>query len=353
MDAQGSRRRTARPVLIALALVAVALVVLRLALPTLVKNYLNDQLADMGDYRGHITDVDIAIWRGSYALNQMNIVKIDNSVPVPFFEVDSIDLSISWQALIKGAVVAEVDFFNASLHFVDGGETGSQAGQGTDWEEALQQLAPIRIDRLSFHDSSIEFHNFQSEPSVHLTVTDLQATFTNLTNADRSEQPVYADFDLSGTVLGHAALQAGGSLDPLGDFRNFRFEVQVSEIDITYLNDLTEAYGRFAFESGTGDFVMEPEATDNQLSGYAKPLLDNVQIFDLEEDLEKGLLQAGWEALVGGLGRIFRNQPRDRIASQVDISGDLDQPDISPWQSFVSILRNAFVEAYEARFERE
>lgn len=148
-------------------------------------------------------------------------------------------------------------------------------------------------------------------------------------------------------------MQAGGSLDPLGDFQNFRFEVQVSEIDITYLNDLTEAYGRFNFESGNGDFVMELEATDSQLNGYAKPLLDNVRIFDLEEDMEKGLLRAGWEALVGGLGRIFRNQPRDRIASQVDISGHLDQPDISAWQAFVSILRNAFVEAYEARFERE
>lgn len=353
METQGSRRRVPRYVLIALVLVAVALVALRLALPTLVKNYLNGQLADMGDYRGHIADVDIALWRGAYSLNEMNIVKMDDSVPVPFFEVDTIDLAVSWRALLKGAVVAEVDFFNAGLHFVDGGESGSQAGQGTDWEEALEQLVPIRIDRLSFHDSSIEFHNFQSEPNVHLTVTDLQATFTNLTNADRSEQPVYADFELSGTVLDHATLQAGGSLDPLGDFQNFRFEVQVSEIDITYLNDLTEAYGRFNFESGNGDFVMELEATDSQLNGYAKPLLDNVRIFDLEEDMEKGLLRAGWEALVGGLGRIFRNQPRDRIASQVDISGHLDQPDISAWQAFVSILRNAFVEAYEARFERE
>ena len=143
---------------------------------------------------------------------------MDDSVPVPFFEVDTIDLAVSWRALLKGAVVAEVDFFNAGLHFVDGGESGSQAGQGTDWEEALEQLVPIRIDRLSFHDSSIEFHNFQSEPNVHLTVTDLQATFTNLTNADRSETGVRR-FELSGTVLDHP-LQAGGSLT-LGDFQNF------------------------------------------------------------------------------------------------------------------------------------
>lgn len=353
MTAERTQRHRTRYVVTALILVGIVLVILRVAMPALVKNYLNDQLADMGDYRGHIADVDIAIWRGAYSLNDMSIVKYDNAVPVPFFEVQAIDLSVSWRALLKGAVVAEVDFFNANLNFVDDEETGTQAGQGTDWEDVLEQLVPIRIDRLSIHDSSIAFHNFQSDPEVHLTVTDLQATFTNLTNADRSEEPVYAGFEIHAVALDHAALYAGGRLDPLGDFRNFHLEVQVNDIDITHLNDLTEAYGRFTFESGNGDFVMELEANDNQLSGYAKPILDNVQVFDIEEDLEKGILRAGWEALVGGLTRIFRNQPRDRIASQIDISGDLDQPDVSTWQAFISILRNAFVEAYEAQFERE
>jgi hypothetical protein len=98
---------------------------------------------------------------------------------------------------------------------------------------------------------------------------------------------------------------------------------------------------------------MELEAKDGQLSGYAKPILNNVVIFDLKKDLEKGVFSAAWQAIVGGLGQVFRNQPKDRIASQIDIRGSLDQKNISVWQAFVSILHNAFVEAYEARFERE
>lgn len=43
--------------LIGLASLVALLVTLHLALPYLVRDYLNDRLADMGDYRGQITDV--------------------------------------------------------------------------------------------------------------------------------------------------------------------------------------------------------------------------------------------------------------------------------------------------------
>lgn len=62
----------------------VVLVALSIALPYLVRNYLNDKLANMGDYRGHVTDVDLALWRGAYKINGLEIIKVDGKVPVPF-----------------------------------------------------------------------------------------------------------------------------------------------------------------------------------------------------------------------------------------------------------------------------
>jgi len=345
-------RRT-RYVAITLVLIIAAAIGLRLALPSLVKNYLNETLADMGDYQGHIADVDIALWRGAYVLRDMEVVKINKAVPVPFFEADNIDLSISWYALFRGAVVAEVGFVDAQLHFVDGDEKESQSGAGTDWRAALQQLVPIRIDRLDIHNGTLHFHNFGSDPEVHLVLTELQGGFTNISNADRSENAVHAGFHLEGMMLETAHATLEGNLDPLGDFHDFVIDLKITDIELHRINDLTEAYGNFDFEDGRGDFIMELEAEDAQLTGYAKPLLDNVVVLDLEKDFEKGVLSGAWEALVGGLGRIFRNQPKERIASQIEIRGSLDQQDISAWQAFTSILRNAFGEAYEARFGRE
>lgn len=338
---------------VVIAIVTVALIGLRLALPNIVKDYLNGQLSDMGDYQGHISDVDIALWRGAYALHGVEVTNVSEVVPVSFFETDIIDLAISWRALLHGAVVAEVDFINPELHFVDGDEGESQSGAGTDWRAALQQLVSIRIDRLDIHNGTLHFHNFQSDPNVHLVLTEMASHFSNLSNTDRSENAVQADFQLEALALESARVTLDGHLDPLGDFRDFDISMKIIGIELQHINELTEAYAKFSFESGTGDFIMELEATDGELVGYAKPLLDNVAIFDLEKDLEDGVFSAAWEALVAGLGRIFRNQPKDRIASQIEIRGNLDQQDISTWQAFISILRNAFGEAYEARFGRE
>jgi len=338
---------------IAVLVILVAAVALRLALPSLVKDYLNDKLSDMGSYRGHITDVDIALWRGAYSLHDMAVVKVDDQVPVPFFEASAIDLAISWRALFRGSVVAEVDFIEPALHFVDTDSGDAQSGAGTDWRQAIQQLVPIEIDRLDIHNGELHFHNFNSNPPVHLILTELAGGFTNLTNADRREEQIPARFHLAGLVLGDAQLTVEGKLDPLGDFRDFSFSMKVTDIELSRINDLTEAYGNFDIESGNGNFIMELEASDGELSGYAKPLLDNVVVLDLEKDLEKGIFSAAWEAVVGGLGRIFRNQPTDRIGSQIEIRGNLDRQDISTWQAFLSVLRNAFVDAYEAQFGRE
>lgn len=335
-----------------LALLA-AVIGLRVALPSLVKDYLNDRMATMGDYRGHIADVDIALLRGAYSLHDAELVKVDDNLPVPFFEADTIDLSVSWRALFRGAIVAEVDFIAPDLHFVDAENGEDQTGTGTDWREAVQQLVPIEIDRLGIHDGSLHFHNFNSDPAVHLALTRLEGQFTNISNTDRNEGPIPARFTLEGLMFENAGVELAGNLDPLGDLRNFIIAMRIDDIDLSQFHDLTEAYGNFDIESGNGSFVMELEATDGELTGYARPLLDNVVILDLEDDLEEGVLSSAWEAVVGAFGRIFRNQPRDRIASQIEIRGNLDDQDVSAWQAFLSVLRNAFVEAYDEQFGRE
>ncbi|MBE1188210.1 hypothetical protein IH740_25245, partial [Escherichia coli] len=117
-----------------LAALLLLLLALHLALPYLVRDYLNGKLADMGDYRGHIADVDLALWRGAYRIDGLSIVKDNGKVPVPFLDAPSIDLSVSWQALWDDhAVVARVVFERPQLNFVDAGgdRDASQTGAGT------------------------------------------------------------------------------------------------------------------------------------------------------------------------------------------------------------------------------
>jgi hypothetical protein len=126
-------------------------------------------------------------------------------------------------------------------------------------------------------------------------------------------------------------------------------------VDLTKLNDFANAYGKFDFAKGTGDLVMEVEATNSQLDGYIKPLLHDVEVFNFEQDVkneDKGFFRGIWEAVVGGGEEVLQNQSKEQFATRVELSGSTKNADVSPFQAFIAILRNAFVEAFSARFER-
>lgn len=159
------KRRYSWP-LTTLAGLLVLLLVLHLSLPWLVRDYLNGKLADMGDYRGQIADVDLAWWRGAYKINGLTIVKTTGKVPVPLLDAPVIDLSVSWHSLwYDHAVVGEVTFLNPELNFVDGGsKQASQTGQGTDWRQQLEKLLPITLDEVHIDNGTLTFRNFNSNP---------------------------------------------------------------------------------------------------------------------------------------------------------------------------------------------
>src|SRR5690606_3839461 len=126
------------PLWILLALVAF-LIVLHTALPHLVRNYLNDKLADMRDYRGHVEGVDLAGWRGADRLGGLLIAKRDMPVQALLRGAPLLDSAVGWRERWRiQAVVAVVVSEQPKLNCVDGGERGgSKPGVGGDWRDQL------------------------------------------------------------------------------------------------------------------------------------------------------------------------------------------------------------------------
>lgn len=336
--------------------IALLLLIVHLALPYLVLNYLNDKLADMGEYRGHVDDVDLAWWRGAYRADGVLIEKKNEEVQAPLFTAPTIDIGLSWRALWEEqALVGEVTLEQPQLNFVDGEDTGdSQTGEGVDWRERLEELTPFTLNELRVVDGQLSFRNFESDPQVHLYANAINASLYNLTNTADGQGRV-ATFEGTAKFLNHAPMEATANFDPYTNWEDFEVNLRVTGVDLTKLNDFSNAYGNFDFAGGTGDLVMEVEANDSELSGYIKPLLHNVDVFNFEQDVEnedKGFFRGIWEAVVGGGEEVLQNQSKDQFATRVELSGSTKNADVSPFQTFIAILRNAFVEAFSARFER-
>lgn len=351
------KRRYSLPLWICLGLLALLLVV-HVALPYMVRDYLNDKLADMGDYRGHIDDIDVALWRGGYRINGLRIVKVNQDLPVPFVDAPQIDISVSWNELLeKRAVVARVVFERPEVNFVDGkSREDSQTGEGTDWREQLNKLLPITLNEARINEGTLGFYNFNASPPVKLKANAIQASFYNLTNVADEQGDRVARFEGKAKLMDQAPLEASAVFDPFHNFQDFEFRVRATGIELTRLNDLANAYGKFDFKSGTGDIVVEAFAEDSQLSGYIKPLLRNVEVFDWQQDVEnqnKGFFRSIWEAVVAGSEKVLRNQPRDQIATRVELRGSTRQQNVSAFEAFIGILRNGFVQAFNSGFERD
>nr|WP_314490327.1 DUF748 domain-containing protein [uncultured Pseudomonas sp.] len=343
--------------LIGVATLVVLLVALHVALPILVRDYLNDKLADMGEYRGQVSDVDIALWRGAYKINGLKIVKTSGKVPVPLLEAPVIDISVSWHSLwYDQAVVAKVTFDEPVINFVDGGsKQASQSGSGTDWRQQLDKLLPITLNEVSIRGGTLSFRNFQSKPPVRLQATQLDASIHNLTNVRDQQGRRDASFDAKARLFGDARVESSATFDPFSDFDDFEFRLRASDITLRQLNDFASAYGKFDFNAGHGEVVIEAQAEDGRLSGYIKPLLRDVEVFDWQQDVEnkdKGFFRSIWEAVVGAGQNVLKNQPKNQFATRVNLSGSVHQQDISAFQAFLQILRNGFVQAFNARYEQ-
>lgn len=333
----------------------VVLIGVRIALPSIVRHTLNKHMDRMGDYHGHVADVDISLWRGAYGLDGLKIVKVSGKVPVPLLQTPHMDIHVSWRALMHGAIRASIEFDRPVLNFVDGnGAPGTQAGGGVDWRAQLQQLVPIRLDAVEVHDGTITFRNFVSKPRVDIKATRVNARVTNLTNADRSKGRRVADMHATALVLGEAPLDTSARFDPLGKVVDFKFDLRILRIDLTKLNDLARAYAKLDFTSGHGDFVMQLNARDGRLEGYAKPLFHDMKIFSWKQDVaeeHENPFQVAWQAVAQVVTSIFTNHEKDQFATRVPISGTIDDKKFGTWRAIVNVLHNAFVKAYTSQLE--
>lgn len=333
----------------------VALVVVRMLLPGWLTGYLNRRLDHMGSYHGQIADVDLHLWRGGYTIHGLVIAKQDAAIPVPLLNAPRIELSISWPSLMLGGIVGEVEFWQPELNIVDGrSERDTQTGRGVDWRQRLQGLLAIQLNEVDVHDGTLHFRNYHSAPPVDLAAMHVEGQVYNLTNVQDAGGTRPATMDVRAELFGHAPLESHAQFNPFDHFKDFRVDAQVHNVELPALNDFLQAYAMLDAESGNGEIVLQLDAHNGVLSGYAKPLFRHVTIFDWKHDIEQqhdNPLRAAWEALAGGVQNLLKNQRENQFATRVNFSGRTDQPHTSTLQAIYGILRNGFIEAYTPQFE--
>jgi hypothetical protein len=328
---------------------AILLGVGRAILPWVVRDYVNRTLDRNQLYAGKIGNLRIQLVRGAYSIEDISISKTTGNVPVPFFAAKRIDFSIQWNALLHRKAVGEIIMEQPELNFVDAPtESESQTGASAPWLQIIRDLFPFNINRAVVKDGSIHFRVFSTDRPVDVYLSEVQATIDNLTNIRDETHPLVSTVQATALAMDHAKFEYKMTFDPFSYRPTFQLAARLMGLDVTKINDLALAYGKFDFKRGWLDFIMESTAQEGWLTGYAKPLFRDLKIFSLTQDLkEDTVLEFFWQALVGAVTAILTNQSRDQFGTLIPFSGDLTRTTTADILATIgNILRNAFVRAY-------
>ena len=333
--------------------IIVLLVIVRLLLPYIVLRYVNKTLADMDGYTGRVSDVDLALYRGAYQIDGINIRKVNGKIEEPFIKIPKMDLAVQWDALFQGKLVAEVECFRPEINFAfSEDESASQTGTENDWTQVIKDLLPININRFTVVDGTINLTNVVSQPSTDLSMKNFQLEIANIRNVvdkgDALPSPVRASGDLpgyGGTMTFDANMQL------LKQMPDFDYNLKLNDLQLTKLNALAKRYGNIDFEKGTLDLVSEMKMENGNIQGYLKPLTHDMQIFEWNEGDDRTVTKFMRELIAEGGNKILENKVKDQVATRIPLEGSVENIQTDLWPVLIGVLRNAYVSALTDSFD--
>ena len=338
-----------------LAVIACVLVAVRLSLPFAAQWYINDVLDEGEQFTGSVGDVDLMLWRGAYSLDNVVILKRTGEVEQPFFEAKRVEFSLLWSALFNKSVVAQVYLSQPELNFVDGGsEAASQSGEDENWLYLADQLVPLKVDRFEIRNGSVNFFNPDATPAIHVQLHDINAIAKNLVNSRDLSKNLIATVQASGSAEEQGTMTLSGSLNPATKQPTFDINFQANDVALVNFKSFLDTYAPFDLEAGTLELALELASDDGEISGYAKPVLRQGEVFSWKGDVERdddGFFRSIAEALSGFIAELFENQSEDQIATRIPISGSLNNVETPIFTTIVGILKNAFVQAIQGDLE--
>jgi len=340
-----------RKIILGIGIFVVLLVAGRLAMPYVVKDYVNAKLAALDAYDGHVGDIDIHLWRGAYSIDDIVIEKTGASRPVPFFKGQRVNFSVEWKSLMKGSIVSEASFESPELNLVQGkSEKDSQLGKEENWNARLEELFPFRFNTIEVNNGTVRFVAPGISTGDAITARRVQGRVSNLTNVVDSGKETFADFKINADVLDGAPAVVAGSVNAFAAKPTFDVNLEVKKVQLPQVNPWLREFIKADAEAGDFELYMEIAAADGRFKGYAKPILQNVDMYRSGEE-EESALKRMWEGFLDFAAEVLENDQADQVAARIPFTGTIDNPETSLFATISSVLRNAFISAFARSLE--
>jgi hypothetical protein len=207
----------------------------------------------------------------------------------------------------------------------------------------------VKVEHGKITNSEVGFVNKATNPDYRVFITDLDMEVNSLSN--RLEEGT-GIVKVTGKFMGSGQTELKGTFRPEKPRPDFDMNVRIIKTKVDAFNNVLRAYGDMDTHQGMFAFFSELSVKDNQIHGYVKPLLKDVEVYDPEQDKEKPVAKKLYEAVVGGVLGLLENKTRDEAATITDLSGPVENPHANTWQIVEKLVQNAFFKAILPGFEQ-
>ena len=242
-----------------------------------------------------------------------------------------------------------VDYVHTAGTAVAEQEQRAKAGKAVKTANNAPDLL-YKIDELRIVHGTFGYVNKAVTSPYRVFLSDTELILNNLSN--HKEQGA-AKAHLKGKFMGSGSAVADATFRAETAAPAFDLSVRIDDVELPTMNDLLRAYGKFDVTEGRFFFYSELSVHDGAIEGYVKPFFKDMVVYDPSQDRNKSFMKKMYERVVGGVGKILQNRPREEVATKTDLSGPLDNPKVGVIQAVVKVIQNAFFKAILPGFDRE
>ena len=207
----------------------------------------------------------------------------------------------------------------------------------------------VKIGQFDVLKSTLAFVNRGVNPPYRLYLTD---TAIHARNVSSQSAEGLGNIELTGKFMDSGPAVVKARFRPSKPTPAVDAQIRITGVDMTRMNDLWKAYAKVDVAGGEFALYSELSTKDGMMSGYVKPLLKDVKVYDSEQDKKKNIVRRAYEAVVGAMSTVLENRPREEVATRVDVSGRIDNPQLRPVVAAARLFQNAFIKAILPGFEK-
>jgi hypothetical protein len=208
----------------------------------------------------------------------------------------------------------------------------------------------VKVDQLGVRNSQFGFVNRAANPPYRVFFTEVTLEVQNFSNHLKDG---VARGKAKAKFMGSGPTEIEFAFRPETKGPDFDLKVRIENTDMRTMNDLFRAYGKFDVVAGIFSLYSEIKVRQGKIEGYVKPLFRDINVYDERQDREKSVFRKLYEGLVGGIAGLLENRPREEVATETSISGDIESPQASTWETVLRLIQNSFFKAILPGFERE